>query len=95
MSSGMDLDNDAASSQYIINQMTINIDVQTVDDRFGRTAIESFSMGVLGSDFLDGGSNGLSPSFCTHKHASRKFLVNMVGSDLVRHNSFTWPAAKK
>ena len=69
--------------------------VDTVEERFGRTVTGSFSNGVEGSDFLDGGSSGRSPSFWTHKQASRKFLVNMVGSERVRDNSFTWPAAKK
>lgn len=71
--------------------------VQTVDDRLGRTGtlLDNGGEVTLPEDRLVGGNNGRSPPLSTQRQASRKFLVNMVGSDLCRTSSFTWPAAKK
>lgn len=62
---------------------------EMVDDRFGRTVTVSGELVVAPDDRLDGKRLGRSPSFSTQEQASRKLLVNMVGSALVRTSSFT------
>jgi hypothetical protein len=73
--------------------------VQTVDDRFGRTVtgiwLHDGGDVTRPDDRLVGGNIGRSPPFSIQRHASLKFLVNMVGSDLFRTSSFTCPAARK
>jgi hypothetical protein len=71
--------------------------VQTVEDRFGRTGTLAHNGGEVTKpeERLVGGNIGRSPPFSTHKLASRKFLVNIVGSDLFRTSSFTCPATRK
>jgi hypothetical protein len=72
--------------------------IHMVDDRLGRTGtlvgLHSGN-GMNPDERRDGGRVGLSPSFSIHAHASLKFLVNIVGSDLLLTSSLTWPAARK
>jgi hypothetical protein len=98
VSSESNRESEANSAGQLVNCLPKrSIYVQIVDDRFGRTGtlLHSGGEAINPDERLDGGSIGRSPSFSIQAHASLKFLVNIVGSDLFRTSSFTCPAAKK
>jgi hypothetical protein len=72
--------------------------VPMVADLLGRTTMLQGDAGAEApnpDERFVGGRIGRSPPFSTHAHASLKFLVNIVGSDLCLTSSFTCPAARK
>jgi hypothetical protein len=73
--------------------------VPMVADLLGRTTIPVGDAGAVEGPKPDerfvGGRIGRSPRFSTHAHASLKFRVNIVASDLGLTSSCTCPAARK